>query len=274
MRSFNQILLLALAAFAACQLAVAASVEGGLEVEEEGFSQAAAANSDSETGLLLGDERLFSDFCKDQRDYVLGDLKQTVRETSAQMFRAFFGQFNGIADEVLDVERQAVEELSKQMEFPDTPVSDGPLPEDQVAALIEEGKRTIASKTDVTYGLKSATQAALSAIYSTVNSAIFIRLAKARSAFSAQTFMQAFEQNCGKVAEYEQILEQNFAAAKEQIKENASAQSFIDSVTLNSLHCQTTKNVVRLNAFCRLIKTGSGPFLKMLGINSQYLESH
>lgn len=264
----NKFITFAIVAFAACQLVVAAPALD--EEEDDGFAQAASANSDDETGLLMGSERLFTDFCKEQRDYIYGDLRQTARGTSAQLFRTFFGQFNEITDEVLNVEKDAVAKLAQQINSPETPVSDGPLPEEEVEALIEQGKREIASQTDASYGLVPAGKAAVSAIYSAVNSAIFIRLAQARSLLTGQNLLAAIDSNCAKVAEYEKTLEQNLETAKQQIQEqtqDSETQAFIKAVTINSLHCRTTKGIARLSGFCSLFISGRGAFMRMLGIN-------
>lgn len=81
--------------------------------------------------------------------------------------------------------------------------------------------------------------------------------------------MEAININCQKVAEYEGHIKETMESTKSSIAQSNSqpdVQEFLNTVSVNSLHCQTVKNVVRLNAFCELFNSGRAPFLKMLGI--------
>ena len=263
----NKFLAILLLAVASSQLVLAAPID-----DEEGFSAvAASAESDPETASLIGNERLFTDFCHEQRQYLIQDLKNTARQSSANLFKQFFTSANDFAETLVNVEKDAVEQIAQQIQSPSTPINDGPLPEDQVAALIESGKRAIAGQNDKSFGLVPGAQAVASALYNTVNSAIFINLAKARSFISGNTLLNTLKANCDRIAEYENTLSANLEATKSELtaaNTEPAVQSFLQQVTINSLHCQSTKNVVRLNAFCELFKAGSAPFLKMLGIVS------
>lgn len=255
-------------------LAVAACVAsaGPITDDEEGYSQAASANDDKETSLLLGNEKLFSDFCHKSREYVINDIKNTVQGTSATLFKQFFGATSDIADQILSVEKSAVEALSAQIADPSASVSQGPLPEDQVEALIEQGKREIAAQADKSYGLLPGAKAAVSAMVSTVNSAFYVRLAQARSFLSANTLLQVVKENCNKVAKYEVDLAADLEETKRRIAEEnhtPEIEKFLSTVRIESVRCATTKKVVSVNAFCELINVAGTPFFRMLGISSR-----
>lgn len=235
---------------------------------------AVSANDDAElqkeTGLLLGKERLFSDYCMSSRAAIVQDLKSRASDASSGIFTAFFGAANEIADETLTVEKSAIAELSKQMtEATGTKVSDEPLPEDQIQALIQEAKKEMQAQGTIGRVVTS-TKTAASVIVNAANSALFVRLAHLRSKMNAGVMIKGIFNTCKQVNEYEQKLEADLSAAKESLKsENTEAeiQSFIDTVTVPGLNCYTTKFVSRLNAFCQLFDSASTPFFKMLGIS-------
>lgn len=163
----NKFIVLTVFALAACQLVAANPID-----DEEAFSQAAAGeSSDAETGLLMGHEKLFSDYCREQRNYVIADMKRSARNAASDIFRQIFFNYNELADDLLNVEKEAVEQLAQQIETPDTPVSDEKMNENDIARLIDNGKREIAQKSDMTFGLLPAAKAVGQAMLSTVNSA-------------------------------------------------------------------------------------------------------
>lgn len=261
----NKFTVLAIFAFAACQLVSASPVD-----DEEAFSQAAASeNEDTETALLMGPERLFTDYCRQQREYVIADMKSMSRSTASNLLRQIFSNYREYADDLLNIEKEAAEELAKQIQNPDLPINDEKLEENDVARLIEQGKKEIAQKSDKTFGLAPAGKAAVQVMYSAVNSAIFVRLAKARSFLTGSTLKEAIHGVCSKISEYEAHITQTLEEAKSQAQSNdqPEVQEFLKTLSVNSLHCQTTKNIVRLNAFCEIFNSGSAAFLKMLGIS-------
>lgn len=231
---------------------------------------------DEETALMIGHERMFVDFCYEQRKFLINDKKAHARQQSANLFSQLFNSIHEFADDLLNVEKNAVAELAKQIEDPSLPVDDNPMPENQVQALIEQGKKDIQEKANSPYGLnpgprvKASVKAAASAILTTINSAFFIKLAQARKYVSAQTLRNTIDYNCNRINEYERKLSENLEKTKKEFeeatKDSADVQEFLKTVTINSLHCQSTKKIVRMNAFCELFKAGHDPFLKMLGI--------
>lgn len=233
-----------------------------------------ASEKDKEIGLLLGNEKLFSHYCLNEREAIIRDIKSRAAEKSSAVFEIFFGAATEIADEVMTVEKKAVEEFAKEIQTPSEKVDDGPLPEEKIQLLIEAGKREIQAKNNVLGRLVAATKSVVGPVlYNTANSAIFVRLAKARSLMTANTLLKGIVQTCDQVAEYEVRLEQDLDQAKEQLKaENQleEVQKFIDAVTVPSLKCYTTKYISRLNAFCELFKNGATPFMKMLGLGSEF----
>lgn len=266
----NKFAVLALFAVVGCQL-VRCGTLNGFDEEEEDFAEAAAANEGTEAYLMEGNERLFTRFCHEQRDYLVNSLKNDARQGSALLFRQFFSAYNEVADDILNVEKSAVEELAKQIENPELPIKEGPLPEDQVKQLIDQGKREIASKAGPSYGLFPGAKAALSAVISTVNSALFTRLAHARSYLSANTLINTIHYNCDKVNQFEQHIRGEFEEERSSIaKSNADPEieKFLQKINIVTLHCQPTKSIVRINAFCEIFKAGRVPFLKMLGLGS------
>lgn len=251
--------------FVIVALAVACSAASALDQAEE----------DKEIGLLLGNERLFAPYCLNERVAIITDIKSRAAERSSIVFEIFFGAATEIADEVMDVERQAVQEFAKEIQNPSEQVSQEPLPEDKIQALIEEGKREIQAKSNIVGRLVAATKNVVGPVfYNTANSALFVRLAKARSLVNAGTLLRGIVQTCSQVAEYEAKLEADLIKAKEQLKtENSSDESmqkFIDSMSLRQLKCYTSKYVTHLHAFCRMFKDGSAPFMKMLGLGSDF----
>lgn len=234
------------------------------------------ADLQKETGLLLGKEKLFSSYCMSSRAAIVEDLGNRASETSSGIFNAFFGAANEIADEVLTVEKKAIEELSRQIqESTGVQVTDEPLPEDQIQALIEAGKREIQSKG--TFGrVVAGAKTAASVVVNAANTALFVRLAHLRSKMNAGLMIKGIFNTCQQVSEYEQRLESDLAAAKASLKsENTEAeiQSFIDAVTVPGLNCYTTKFVSRLNAFCQLFDAASTPFFKMLGVSPKVAQA-
>lgn len=240
-------------------------------VSAASLTAVSANDEESEVGLLLGHEKLFAPFCLSARRFVVDDIKQRANDQSSGLFKEFFGAASEIADEVLTVEQRAVRELTNQLAIPEAPVSDEPLPEDKVQALVEEGKRKIAGQPSGLLGrMVVAGQTAGSVLYNAANSAIFVRLAKARTRLSSQSLFGGIVSTCSQVNEYEQKLVADLAAAKEQlVSENQEPEikKFIESVSVPSLKCFTPKTVSRLNAFCELFKNGSAAFMKMLGLN-------
>lgn len=224
-----------------------------------------------ETALMIGHEKMFVDFCLEQRKFLIEDKKNHARQQSANLFSQFFASINEFADDLLSVERSAVSELAKQIEDPSLPVNDAPMPENQVQALIERGKKEIQEKAGVSYGILPGAKAALSAMFTTINSAFFIKLAQARSYVSAKTLMNNIEKNCVRVSNYERILSENLEKTKKEFTEATSdspdIQEFLKTVSINSLHCQSTKKIVRMNAFCDLFNAGGESFMKMLGLS-------
>jgi len=225
-----------------------------------------------EAGLLLGHEKLFTDYCLSARRKIVSDIKQRANQQSSIIFTAFFGAATEIADEVLTVERQAVEELSKQVSEPDNSISEAPLTEDQVVALIEEGKSEI-RKQNLMGRLVTATKTAGMVLINAASSAIFVRLAKARTMLDAGAFMRGLHNTCNQVKEYEGMLEADLEVAREQLAAGAgeedATKAFIQSVQVRSLNCYTPKAITRISAFCGLLKDGSAAFMKMLGLNGE-----
>lgn len=264
----KQIVVLAVAAFFG--MVACASIEG-----EDDYSFAGNALEDAETANLMGDEMLFSDFCHAQRAYVLADSRATARGAAADLFRQMFSSLNDMGDEVLNVEKAAVEQLANQLET-GAPVDISNLDPNEKARAIEQGRQEIVDKIDQTEQsmnplpkLAHATKAALTAMYSAINSSVLRRIAKARTLVSPATLLSALNQNCERFAAYEQHIKESLEGAKSEIAESnkdPKISEFLRTVSVNSLHCLTTKNVVRLNAFCELFKSGRGPFMKMLGI--------
>lgn len=255
-----------------CQVASANPIHGD-EVEGEqgeGFSMAAASLEDRETSLLIGDERVFSDFCREQRQYVADDVKATANAASADLFRLFFSSASEINEVVMNVQRDAVEQLGAQIQIPDAPIPDTPIPENQVVALIEEGKKAIQAQGGVA-GVAVGAKTVVEAVLTTAKSALFTRLAQLRSLVSGQSLIMQVFNNCDKIAEYQHKIEEELESTKQTIEASKPDMSrFLKTITIQSLHCQTTKNVARLNAFCELFKAGRGPFLRMLGISNAY----
>lgn len=252
----------------ACQVASSNPVEVHDMIYEGAFSMAAASLDDRETSLLIGDERIFSDFCHEQRQYVANDVKNTANAASADLFRLFFSSASEINDAVMNVQREAVEQLGKQIQMPDTPIEDSPIPENQVVALIEEGKRAIQAQGGVA-GASTGAFTVVEAVLAAAKSALFTRFAQLRSLVNGKSLISLVFNNCDKIAEYQSRIEEELESTKQTIEASKpDMQNFLKTITVNSLHCQTTKNVARLNSFCSLFKAGRGPFLKMLGISN------
>lgn len=247
----------AIALLACVATLVRAQAEGEVEVENP-----------AEVGLLMGHENLFAPYCLKARSYVIDDLRARANDKSSFIFSTFFGATSEIADEVLNVEKRAVEELAKQVAEPDTPVSEEPLPEDKIQALIEEGKREIKNRSPLGR-IAAASYSAASVLVNVANSALFIRLGKARAQMNANQLLRGVLNTCNQVAEYEHELESRLESAKAELGDSAEpeVQQFIAKVSVQSLNCHTTKTVTRIHAFCDLFKNASGAFLKMLGMN-------
>lgn len=265
MNKFEILALFALVAFAASAVS-GDRYEGNFveEEEEDGFDE-------EETALMIGYEKMFSKYCYDQRSYLIRDRKSRARQQSASMFSQLFSSIHDFADDLLRVEREAVTQLAKQIEDPSLPVNEAPMPEDQVQALIERGRKEIQEKAGLSYGLLPGAKAAVSAMLTTINSAFFIKLAQARSYVSAKSMMAGIQSNCKRIKEYERVLSENLEKTKEEYaeatKDSPDIQEFLKTVSINSLHCQSTKKIVRINAFCDLFQAGLEPFMKMLGLN-------
>lgn len=246
-------------ALATCQLL--ASAQSEVDIERE-------------AGLLLGNEKLFIPFCVSSHDYVINDIKQRANEQSSIMFKIFFGAANEIADEVITAEKSAVESLAKQIQNPEQEISDAPLPEERIQALVEEGKREIQSQGNAIGRMFAATKAASQVLFNTANSALFVRLAKARAEIQGSSLLKGILNTCNQVNEYEIKLEADLEGAKKAIKaENSQpeVQRFVDSMTVPTLKCTTPKFIARLNAFCEIFKHGRAPFMKMLGLHPKSL---
>lgn len=259
-----------------------------------GGSAAFNEELEKETGLLMGNEKLFSNYCMDSRRYVVADFKAKASESSSAIFNAFFGAATEIADEVLKVERQAVEELSKKIAWgnevsqaqgqaeghlPEEPEDDEPLDEDYVRALMEDGKRALAaSRTSsptsrAVCNLVASTMTAAQVMINAANSALFVRLGKLRTLMNGGNLVKGISHTCQQVAEYERKLESDLEEAKVALKGDHSepeVQRFIEKVTVAGLKCHTTKFISRVHAFCELFKEGNGAFFKMLGLSPQY----
>lgn len=227
---------------------------------------------DTETDLLIGNERLFGDFCVKQGQKIKSDLGEFTRQTSAEVTKIFFGNVNEITDDVINVQKEAVAALTAQLAKPSTEiVDDAALDEDQIAKLIKEGKEAIQNTNGVA-GVVPATKATFSAMLSTVNSAVFTRLAKARSMISGLNLYKGFIKACEKIADYEVDMDAALVEAKREIAEqnadNAEIQKFVEDITVTNLNCFTTKNIVRLHGFCDIVQAGHKYFFKMLGMES------
>lgn len=260
-----------------------------------------------ETGLLKGDERLFSGYCMSSRAYVNGDVSRRARETSAALFNAFFGAAAEMGDEILTVERQAVEELGKKLAVDyKTPQKDSrqqeandddddgrkmtdnqrvtdeqrPMRVDEIRALLEDSKRALRDSQGPSSGvgralgrLVATTMTAGQAMMQAANSALVVRLARLRSMMDAANLSKGIASTCQQVAVYEARLESELAATKLSLSaeraDEPELQSFIDKVSLSKLNCHTTKLISRLRGFCELLKTGGAHFFKMLGISGE-----
>lgn len=253
-----------------CQVASANPIHGddNETASNEGFSMAAASLEDRETSLLIGDEHVFSDFCREQRQYVADDVKTTANAASADLFRLFFSSASEISESVMEVQKDAVAQLGAQIKMPDTPVNDTPIPENQVVALIENGKRAIQAQGGI-MGAAIGAKTVVDAVLSAARSALFTRLAQLRALVSGQNLLAQVLNNCDKIASYEQKISADLESTKQTIEKTKPEMSdFLKTINIQSLHCQTTKNVARLNAFCELFKAGREPFMKMLGISN------
>jgi len=214
-------------------------------------------------------EKLFYPFCDDAHNFVLSDIRKSVCDTSACLYTQFFGSVNDLADELLSIQREASSALAAQIADPEKPIPDEPLPGDEVIALIEKGKREIQEKSSVA-GIIPGVKSTAAAMANVANTAFFRRLAVARSYFSASSLVSGLRSSCEKVDFYEKSLENKLESYKAQLAAEHSepdVQEFISAANLNSLRCSTTKNVVRLSAFCELAMAGHSPFMKMLGIS-------
>lgn len=221
-----------------------------------------------ETSLLLGKQHLFESFCIDTANFVKSELKTLAQDKSAILFRQFFNEVAEIGDEVLGVQRDAVEKLANQLSKPDTPISNDPMNEDEVNRMIEKARLEIQRKAGFG-GLVPAMQSAALAMLSTLNSAIFIRIAKARGVFDGLVLQKGILDNCEIVHSLSYKLEAQLQDAKAPLlaaNQDAESQNFIRIVTLPTLRCRTTRNIVRLSAFCKIFRDARGSFLKMLGI--------
>lgn len=230
--------------------------------------------AEQETANLLGHEKLFSGFCMESREYVLNSIRTTLNSKTSNIFTTLFNAGNDLAEEVLNVEKKAVTDLSSQLSNPSQQI-EGPVSEDQIAKLIEQGRKQIQNSgaiRGIIPALKSTTQAILNA----ASSNVMVQLAKVRSALNPSLFISGLHESCDLLAQYEAELQREFLEAKEKIQESnpdEETQQFLSSVGLNKLRCATSSKVVRLNGFCELIKTGHQAFGKMLGINLDYLSN-
>lgn len=234
-------------------------------------SLGAAIEDEREYGLLMGREKLFKDFCLQSRDSVIEDLKTLAHEKSSLLFRQFFNTANEITDEILNAEKHAVQELAAQIENPEKPISNELIDEDEIARMIAKGKREIQEKAGA-LGVTSAMQVAGQVFLSAASSALFIRLAKARSAMDGFTLRQGILDQCS----IAHGLEDKLAAQMEDYKakllaahQDPSTQKFIHKINLKTMRCFTSKNVVHLSYFCDLVNNGFKPFKKMLGLGDE-----
>lgn len=232
------------------------------------YLAAPALAENQETSLLLGKEHLFESFCVSTAKQVKEELSLLAREKYAVLFTQFFGEVADIGDEVLRVQNDAVQRLSSQLSQPSMPVNDDPMNEDEINRMIEKTRLEIQQKAGAR-GLAPAIQGAGLAILSTLNSALFLRLAKARGVFNGLTLQRGILDNCDIAHSLAQRLNVQLQDAKQVLLDthnDPETQKFISKVTLPTLHCFTTRNVVRLSAFCKIFRDASGSFMKMLGI--------
>ena len=225
---------------------------------------------DREIGLLMGHEKVFSQFCISSMVHVKSDMTKRANDKTSSVFLALFGATADIAEEVMNVEKDAVSALAAEIASPSQQVSSEPLPEDKVLALIEEGKRDIQQR-GLFGRFVAASKSAGSVLVNAANSAVFVRLAKLRTIFDAATLVSAIKNTCEVAKLYEEQLEANLSAAQASLiaeNQEPEVQQFIQGANLRSLKCFTPRTVTRVNGFCELLKNGAGAFMKMLGLNS------
>jgi transcriptional regulator NrdR family protein len=239
--------------------------------------QIMAQNSDEETSLLLGNEKLFADFCRNERSAITADIKSRVNVKSSMVYNLFFERFFiEITDEVLNVSREQVEKFTQQIREPSVSQeesSEAPLSEDQVQKMVNEGLENIKPQTGLIGRVRGASASVAMAMYNTAHSGIYARLAQLRTKMDKQHLLQGVVDACAQVSEYEQKLETDLAEVKTTLSEQydqPEVRQFIESVTVPTLKCQTTKYVSRLQGFCTVLINGTGYLLKMLGLGSDF----
>lgn len=222
---------------------------------------------DDETQNLMGNAAKFADFCRNERTFIVQDLRTNAHSQAASMFEAFFGQIADISQEALAVEEKAVHELSAQLRLPETEVEQ--VDENEVASIIQRGKEEIQQKGGAA-GLFNGVKAAALAFTSTLNSALFVRIAKLRTQLNAENFRASIDTACSKVREYENKIVEDLEPYKSELlsgEEDPEAKSFIEGATLKDLaQCKTVRTVTTLEAFCGFYDKAREPIMKLLGV--------
>lgn len=222
---------------------------------------------DDETQNLMGNAAKFADFCRNERSFIVQDLRVNAHNSAAGMFEAFFGQIADISQEALAVEEKAVKALSAQLRLPETTIE--PVDENEVASIIQSGRQQIQQKGGAA-GLFDGVKAASLAFTSTINSALFVRIAKLRTHLNAENFRNSIDAACEKVRNYEQKIQDDLEPFKSELlarEQDPEAKSFIQAATLQDLaQCKTVRTVTTLEAFCGFYDKAREPFMKLLGV--------
>lgn len=231
---------------------------------------AALTDQEQEIDLLLGREKSHAPFCLDEREAIRADVKRRANQDSSKISEIFFGNATEHPDKMMVLEKKMVEEFSKGIEQADK-VEEGPLPEDQIYEMIEAGKRDIRSGV-----LSHRTSVFLKigeVMHNIANSAIFLRLARARTQLTRDNMLWGLVQTCDQVADYERRIESDWAVFQAELMAKAESDDvkrFINSVSVYSLNCRTTRHIRGLAEFCNFLKSDPTPLMKMLGLGRKF----
>lgn len=229
-----------------------------------------------EVSLLMGNAKVFTNFCVNERAAIKADIKMRVQQKSSQVYQLFFNHFVvEIADEVMDVTREQVEKYTQRIVAPEKLKSapSGPIPEEEIEKRLKETTQVLEQAQSSLFGrVRDATTSVAEIITRTAKSAFYIRLAKLRAVMGQQAFLQSLVDACQQVKDYEAKLQRDLGVEKERLLQNydqPELQRFIQGMEVKTLQCQITRAISRTSGFCTVIISGTKPLLKALGYTTQ-----
>lgn len=259
---------LAAASVASAENAFGRAFEGG--IDEDLNSEAMIPTNSEEVAYLKPENQIFKDFCIQSRDEVKNFLTMSTNQAIAGVFAAFFDSVGEAGTEVLDVQKQSVEEAAEAIK---NNVDPQPVPENAQEA--HENLEKAAEKISLIQSISNGAKYVLSTVVDAAKSELATRISLVRKQFEGDNIKEQLMSFCDNISlNLKKDLGRRFNEFKSTAKKSAGGlpnaaevHANLQSVTVDNVGCLTLGRINKVSQVCNLMRVAGPALFPILGIN-------